>query len=100
MIVRFRPRAQRGLDEAAARYEAERPALSARFVQTLLRAVELAASAPRAGRAVPTDPRLRRWNLERFPYSFLYAAEPGGIVVVAIVHHKRRPGAWREDPDE
>lgn len=100
MTFRFVPGAERGLNECAERYESERPGLGARFVREALRSVGLAASSPRAGRRVRGGEGLRRWNLERFPYSFLYAEEPGGIVVVAVVHHRRRPGAWRDDTSD
>ena len=32
--------------------------------------------------------------LRRFPYSVLYVIDTGMIVVLAVAHHRRRPGYW------
>jgi hypothetical protein len=37
---------------------------------------------------------LRRRVLHKYPYSMFYVLEDGAIVIVAIAHHKRRPGYW------
>ena len=37
---------------------------------------------------------VRRRILPRFPYSIVYVIEDAAIVVVALAHHKRRPGYW------
>jgi hypothetical protein len=39
-----------------------------------------------------TDVRPR--VLQRFPYSIIYLVERNEIVIVAVAHHKRRPGYW------
>jgi hypothetical protein len=33
--------------------------------------------------------------VSRFPYTVLYSIEERGIYVLAVAHHKRRPGYWR-----
>jgi plasmid stabilization system protein ParE len=37
----------------------------------------------------------RRLLLKRFPYSIVYRIDPDRLVVVAIMHARRRPGYWR-----
>jgi len=39
-------------------------------------------------------PEARRRVLRRFPYSIVFLLEPAEIVIVAVAHHKRRPGYW------
>lgn len=37
---------------------------------------------------------LRRRVLRRYPYSIFYVIEGEAIVIVAVAHHRRRPGYW------
>ena len=37
---------------------------------------------------------VRQRVLRRYPYSIFYVTEAGVIVIVAVAHHKRRPGYW------
>jgi plasmid stabilization system protein ParE len=37
---------------------------------------------------------VRRRTLRRFPYSIFYIVENDMVVIVAVAHHKRRPGYW------
>jgi len=32
--------------------------------------------------------------LRKFPYSMFYIVEREVVVIVAVAHHKRRPGYW------
>jgi toxin ParE1/3/4 len=56
----------------------------------------------RAVNAVLTNPNLgavfrgtkRRYLLRRFPYSIIYQITPEEFRVVAVAHHRRRPGYW------
>lgn len=36
----------------------------------------------------------RRFPMRRFPYSIIYYLGDGELRVVAIAHHRRRPGYW------
>ena|SRR5277367_3444592 len=38
----------------------------------------------------------RRFVLGRFPFSIVYLNEPSLIYVVAVAHHKRKPGSWKQ----
>jgi plasmid stabilization system protein ParE len=37
----------------------------------------------------------RRYLLEEFPYSVVYIDRPNEVLILAVAHHKRRPGYWR-----
>ena len=41
------------------------------------------------------DSRTRRLVLPRFPFAVIYLAQEAVIEVVAVAHHKRRPGYWK-----
>lgn len=37
----------------------------------------------------------RRYLLNNFPFSIVYLDDPDSIRIVAIAHHKQRPGYWK-----
>lgn len=49
---------------------------------------------PRIGKCVEADARSLCVNGS--PYSLIYLIEKNGIVVVAVAHHSRRPGYWKD----
>ena len=38
--------------------------------------------------------KLRRYLFRRFPYSIIYQITPDELRIVAVAHHRRRPGYW------
>ena len=39
----------------------------------------------------------RRFILRKFPYSIIYKfSKKEGIAVIAVMHHKQKPGYWRK----
>jgi plasmid stabilization system protein ParE len=36
----------------------------------------------------------RRYVLHKFPYSIIYHLENDEVQIIALAHHKRRPGYW------
>jgi toxin ParE1/3/4 len=36
----------------------------------------------------------RRYVLRRFPYSIIYRTSADQVQIVAVAHHRRRPGYW------
>lgn len=67
--------------------------LGERFEQEVRYAVRLVSEHPRIG--APLTKRLRKLRLRTFPYNLIYVTEDDEIVIVAVAHHKRRPGYWR-----
>lgn len=40
--------------------------------------------------------RTRRCQCNRFPYSIIYRYAQTEIVIYAVMHHKRKPGYWKD----
>jgi hypothetical protein len=32
--------------------------------------------------------------LQKFPYSLFYTIDSGDLLILAVAHHRRRPGYW------
>ena len=90
---RYLPAAREDLNKAAAFYEAAVPGLGEAFLDDVERAIEDLRENPRIGALVTRA--FRRALLRRFPFAIVYAERGDELVVVAIAHHRRRPGYWR-----
>jgi toxin ParE1/3/4 len=87
------PEADRELTEGAIHYAREGGAeLGHAFIAEFERALALLCEYPRLA-AVWTVNR-RRFPLRRFPYSIIYYIRGEELRVVALAHHRRRPGYW------
>lgn len=78
----------------AQQWYAERSALAARaFLSELSEAVERVGEAPERwpGYLAGT----RRYLFPNFPFSLIYRVSPDRITVVAVAHHRRKPGYWQ-----
>jgi len=73
------------------------PGLGDRFIAEIERIVEVLCDQPHIGQSVGEE--LRRIILARFPYSLIYSIESERIWVIAVAHHRRRPGYWQERID-
>jgi toxin ParE1/3/4 len=92
--IAFDVAARDELREAIEYYEEQAPGLGVDFraeVETLL---VVTAEKPEIGS--PFEAGTRRILLRRFPYSLIYLAEDERLIVVALMHQRRRPGYWRE----
>jgi len=74
-------------------YESCLQNLGSQFVTSVRRTVDLIQSHPEAGSVI--GEKLRRIVVRGFPYTVVYHAEKAGIIVLALAHHKRRPGYWK-----
>ncbi len=68
--------------DAADRFEDE-------FMKALERIAELPWEAPEIAAGV------RHLSFHRLPYGIIYAIEEGRVVVLAVMHQRRRPGYWQ-----
>ncbi|HKI03941.1 MAG TPA: type II toxin-antitoxin system RelE/ParE family toxin [Thermoanaerobaculia bacterium] len=91
--VEFTPEALREIDDAFEWYFERSTQAAESFVGEATSAFALIASSP----AVWPDfeAGTRRYVLRKFPYSIIYREIQGGIKVIAVAHHKRRPRYWR-----
>ena len=85
--------AEEEMREAAGYYEREARGLGADFLDEVGHAFGRIQEHPHGGAIVRG--RVRRWLVRRFPYGILYRVDPDEIVVLAVMHLKRRPGYWR-----
>ena|SRR4029077_9043222 len=91
--LRFHPEARVDFRQSARWYWERSPQAAAHFRATVSQVVLAIAEAPErcAGYLYGT----RRCVLRRFPFSIVYLDDPNVITIVAIAHHKRRPGYWK-----
>jgi plasmid stabilization system protein ParE len=93
VTVDFHRRATAEMIEAAQFYERETPGLGLRFLQFVEETAQRAEETPDAGS--PIGKRDRRRDVTGFPYSIIYRREPERILVLAVMHHRRKPGYWK-----
>jgi plasmid stabilization system protein ParE len=90
---RFHPAAAEEAQGALDWYAVRSPQAAAAFLSELEHAVGRVQEAPErwpriAGRA-------RRYVFPRFPFSLVYRLTRTDIEVIAVAHHRRKPGYWR-----
>jgi len=75
-------------------YQLERSGLGGAFIDDVESAVQLLGDFPLIGAPAPSG--ARRMHLRRFPYSLVYKATTEVVWIVAVEHHNRLPGFWRD----
>jgi plasmid stabilization system protein ParE len=93
MRARFLKAAEFEIDEAVAYFDTQRNGLGDRFEQDLENTVAFVTAHPQSGRAVTG--RVRKFGLRTFKYNVIYVIDNDEIIIVAVAHHRRRPGYWR-----
>ena len=68
--------------------------LGTEFLAEVERTTATIVSHPKAASKVKKD--IRRRLLKRFPFGILYVATIDEIVVLAVMHLRRRPGYWQD----
>lgn len=97
MRAAFHPAASEELLETASYYEDQIPGLGERFIVEVERVVGVLSDQPEIGQRVGEI--CRRILLVRFPFSLIYSIEPDHLWIMAVAHHRRRPGYWKERID-
>ena len=92
--VHFLDPAKAEMGDAAEYYERQADGLGEAFVDEIERVVGLIQCSPRAGGLVGGE--VRRRVAKSFPFNVLYVDEADEILVVAVMHQRRRPDYWRE----
>jgi plasmid stabilization system protein ParE len=93
MRLEFHPEAERELVEEAAYYELRVPGLGERFEEEVRRVATILLEHPEIG--VPVDADLRKFVLNRFPYSLYYSVTSEVLYIEVVAHQSRRPGYWK-----
>ena len=91
MNLCFLDTAENEMVEAARIYEDQAGGLGERFLDEVEGCVDLLLDRPYIGRRVG---EFRGLPLRKFPFTLIYVLEDGDLVVVAVAHHRRRPGYW------
>ena len=91
-VIRYHPAAAVDLLAEVRFLENQAPGLGRRFLAEVRRAEGLIREFPEV--AEPVDGSVRKHVLQTFRYSVFYSVEDDGILVLAIAHHRRRPGYW------
>ena len=89
----FRSPARREFDEAADRYDEQRPGLGEEFIGEIDQAVAYAAANPRRYPLVFGD--VRRAVARRFPYCVYFRVRGDAVVILAVFHGRRNPAVWQ-----
>ncbi|MBX7255331.1 MAG: type II toxin-antitoxin system RelE/ParE family toxin [Candidatus Hydrogenedentes bacterium] len=94
MRVQFHPAAEAELENAVDYYESAGQGLGRDFAREVLFAVERVLAYPHAWPILEGD--IHRCLVHRFPYGLLYVTSEEAILILAIMHLRRRPGLWKE----
>ena len=92
MKIKIIEPAELELEDAFNYYENELIGLGTKFIQSFRNATKRILNFPLAWAAVLDD--IRKCNLEKFPYTIIYAIENDTIIILAISHHHRKPFYW------
>ncbi|HEB98547.1 MAG TPA: type II toxin-antitoxin system RelE/ParE family toxin [Thiotrichales bacterium] len=90
--VEFHPLATSEAETAADWYAQRNPQAARAFLKELTHSIEMIREAPERW---PRFGKARRYLMSSFPFSIVYRSKGTAIEIVAIAHHKRRPGYWR-----
>ena len=93
MIHEFHPAAR---DEFAATvdfYESAVPGLGRRLREAVAATLTRLDAFPASG--MPTPGGFRRGTVSGFPYDLIYDAGKDVLQVLAVAHHRRKPGYWQ-----
>lgn len=94
MRVLFHRHARVELDEAIDFYKEISPSLARGLRDELAAALDRILEHPSIG--VPVRSQLRRFLLRRYPYSLIYTVGDDHILILALMHHRREPGYWKD----
>lgn len=91
--IMLRPAAQADLHAAFRWYCGQRPELGAAFRAAANAAIGEAAAFPLKSRRLHGE--IRAVRIPRFPYFIYFVAETGQLIVLAVLHVRRRPIVWQ-----
>lgn len=94
MNYRFLPSAYCEFELIVDHYNAERKNLGVEFIEEFFKCVESVLAFPRVCPAISA--KLRKCNIKRFPYFFVYEIDRDEIIIAAVTHNKRKPGSWKK----
>lgn len=91
--VKFHPRAEAEMVEAATYYETQQSGLGRRFLAAVQEAVNRIVVNPHLYPVVELD--VRRCLTKTFPFGVLFRERPDMLIVMAVMHLHRDPDYWK-----
>jgi plasmid stabilization system protein ParE len=89
----FHPEARSEYLGAVTYCEERQSGLGARFTLEIESTIQRIAEAPNRWRKIEGE--IRRCLTHTFPYGVLDSVETDHVLVLAVMHHSREPGYWR-----
>ncbi len=96
--IRFKPEVYDDIKIAYDWYESQRIGLGEDFLLTLEESYAKIARTPKIYQLIYGI--VRRKLLRRFPYGIFFVLRGDEIIVIAIMHTRRKPGNWSERVDK
>ena len=90
--VELSPAAEADIREAFLWYRERNSLIADAFRTEIFDTIDRLADAPLA--KAPDEHGQRKRVLHRFPYSVIYDVQASTVTVLAVAHHRRRPGYW------
>ena len=90
----FHPEAEAEMFAAARYYEDRAENLGVDFLAEVEKAVHRIAEAPETWPIFKG--RIRRYLLYRFPFGILFTVHADSVVIIAVMHLRRRPNYWKD----
>jgi plasmid stabilization system protein ParE len=94
MNARFLRAAQKELEDVIDYYNEQKEGLGNDLAWEAESALKRILLFPRAWSILSAD--VRRCRLNRFPYGLVYTVRENEILVVAVMHLRRKPGYWKD----
>ena len=94
MVIRFLEEAADEIVDAVHYYNRERPGFGFEFSIEVRNALARIKKYPDAWPEISKN--IHKCIINRFPFAVLYSQYPEYILVVAIMHMKRKPGYWKK----
>lgn len=94
MKLEFHPAALLEYEDAVSFYEDRQAGLGNRFILAVEHALSSIRESPERWPFLEQDVRRRLTPV--FPYAVLYTAEDTHVLVLTVMHCRRKPGHWRK----
>ena len=95
MNIEYLEPAAAELYEAIGFYNIQRQGLGLEFAKEVEDTIERIKQNPEAWTTISTSKQARRCLTNRFPYGIIYQIRKNTILIVAVIHLKRRPQTWQ-----
>jgi plasmid stabilization system protein ParE len=92
-LYRLHPLAWEEIEAGEEWYRERSPDTSVGFIAAIAEALESVSEAPH--RWPKHLHGTRQFILHRFPFSVIYLDDPDMVRIIAVAHHKRKPGYWK-----